>query len=116
MGPHLEVLWISFTYNDTARDEDDLGNFHSVCQRSAYVGHTGCSVNVVFFHYPLLQPMPRLHIAAGDFENSQHNAKVLSTPIGWPISVQPMAPQCLRGRGGKIMNIFGEKNNNFSCI
>ena len=38
---------------------------------------TGCSVKMVFFHYPL-QPIPRLHIAARDFQSSQYSASVKS--------------------------------------
>ena len=61
------------------------------------------------FHYPL-QPVPHLHIVARDFQSSQRNASVVS-PIGWsiwPISVQRIAAQCLRGRGCKIIRILGK--------
>ena len=68
---------------------------------------------VFFFHNPL-QPIPRLHIAARDPQRFQRNASVKSllTPIGWsilPISVQPIAVQGLRGKGGKIMKNLWKK-------
>ena len=31
--------------------------------------------------------------------------------IGWPLSERPIAAQCLRGRGGKILKIIRKKHN-----
>ena len=40
-------------------------------------GATGCSGKIVFFHSSL-QPLPRLHIAVRDLQNSQGSASVQS--------------------------------------
>ena len=32
------------------------------------------------------------------------------TPIGWPFSEPPIAAQCWRVRGGKILKVLGKKN------
>ena len=71
---------------------------------------TGCSGKIVFFHYPL-QLSPHLLIAARDFLKFSTQNKCTVNSIGspcWPISVQPIADQCLRGRGGKIVKILGK--------
>ena len=61
---------------------------------------TGCSGKIVYFHY-LLQPIPRLHTALNTMRVYSHSYWLAN-------SVQPIATECLRGRGGKIMKILGK--------
>ena len=54
--------------------------FHSTHEAETSLpctAHTGCSGKIVFFHSSL-QPLPRLHIAARDLQNSQRSASVQS--------------------------------------
>ena len=68
---------------------------------------TGCSGKIIFFHYPL-QPIPRLHIAARDFQSSQRNASVqlrlLRLLAGqFDQTLYSHSSPVLTRRGGKIM-------------
>ena len=56
-----------------------------------------CSGKILFFHY-LQQPI---------------QCECTVTPIVWPIPVQPIAAQCLRGRIGKRTKILEKKTTIF---
>ena len=55
-----------------------------------YIHISLLSKNCVFFQYPM-QPIPRRHITARDFQSSQPNASEQSLLLA--ISVQPIAPK-----------------------
>ena len=62
------------------------------------------------FHYPL-EPIVRLHISCQRFSKLSTQRESTVVHIGWPnwpISIRPIAAQCLRGRGGKLMKILGK--------
>ena len=56
----------------------------------------------VFSHFTAT--LPRLHIALQSFSMQ---CECTVAPIGWPFFVQPIADECLRGRGVKLSRILG---------
>ena len=70
---------------------------------------TVCSGKIVLFHN-LLQPLPRLHRCRRPSKLSTQCECTVS-PIGWYFFVQPIAADCWRGRGGKLLRILGKKHN-----
>ena len=73
---------------------------------------TGCSGKIVFFHNSL-QPLPRLHRCKRPSKFSTQCDCTVTHPIGWNFFVQPIAAECWRGRGGKLLRILG-KNTIFN--
>ena len=55
-----------------------------------------------------LQPLPRLQCCKRPSKLSTQ-CECTITPIGWLFFVQPIAAECLRGRGGKLSRMFEKK-------
>ena len=55
---------------------------------------------LLFFYYPL-QPIPRLHIAGRDFQNSQRNASVQSLLLAGQLLYKPLQLSACEGEVAK---------------
>ena len=79
------------------------------------IDNTGCQRKIVLFHYSKILLLV-LVLSTATHPSATYNCKRISklsthsectvTPIGWPISVQPIAAKFCRGRVGKITQFF----------
>ena len=101
--PRLYHLGNKFLHRD-AYNHKQVPRRRAIGTRCA----TGCSGKiVVFLQFNSLQPLPRLHRCKRPSKLSTQ-CECTVTPIGC-FFVQPIAAECWRGRGGKLLRILGKK-------